>query len=240
MASDYTISTSSPLTFGVGETSKTISLTIDDDTSDEGNETIEIKLGSPSGADLAAIDTHVITIVDDDAPPPTNAVPAVGGLISCYKAEGNADDETGKQPGVLVGGATANAAGFVGNNGFSFDGVNDHVRLTGEGHLSGEMTIEAWIFPRDSSAANIGMPIVSAGDADSRMIFAVTGSDNSTGPYQLYVDSGTQRSYTSNATIHSQCMESCRVGIHRKRPGEPFMRMASSLAQSMLRFPAMT
>jgi len=64
---DYT-STTGTLTFGVGETSKTISVPILGDTTDEPNETFELNLSAPVNATLA--DSQATgTITDDDAAP---------------------------------------------------------------------------------------------------------------------------------------------------------------------------
>ena len=67
--SDYT-ATSGTLTFGNGETSKTISVPILQDGFYEGNEHFTVGLSSPTGgALLAAPGTSTVTIVDDDVPP---------------------------------------------------------------------------------------------------------------------------------------------------------------------------
>ncbi len=64
---DYT-STTGTLTFGIGETSKTISVPILGDTTDELNETFELNLSAPLNATLA--DSQATgTITDDDAAP---------------------------------------------------------------------------------------------------------------------------------------------------------------------------
>jgi hypothetical protein len=66
---DYTLTTSSPLSFAPGETTKNISLTINNDSLDENNETIVIDLGTPTNANLGTITTHTYTINDDDDEP---------------------------------------------------------------------------------------------------------------------------------------------------------------------------
>lgn len=64
---DYT-STSGILTFGPGETSKMISITITNDSSVEQNECFTIELRNPAGgATLGAISKAVATIVEDDS-----------------------------------------------------------------------------------------------------------------------------------------------------------------------------
>ncbi len=69
------------------------------------------------------------------------ATPA--GLISQYRAEGDANDSVGANKGTLVNGASF-AAGQVGQA-FSLDGVNDFVELGNDASLNpGQITVEAW------------------------------------------------------------------------------------------------
>jgi hypothetical protein len=71
------------------------------------------------------------------------------GLVGLWKAEGNANDATGNNHGVLLNGATF-AAGQVGQA-FSFDGIDDYVGNIGTAATfsfiqnTGIFTIEAWI-----------------------------------------------------------------------------------------------
>lgn len=84
---DYSVSTSSPLTFSPGDTSKTISITINNDTLDENDETIILDLGSPTNADLGTNTTHTYTINDNDDPPTVQF--ASGSSNSTNEATGN-------------------------------------------------------------------------------------------------------------------------------------------------------
>ena len=65
---DYTALASGTLTFAVGDTGKTIGVTVAGDTLDEDDETVVVKLGSPTNATLGTA-TGTGTITDDDAEP---------------------------------------------------------------------------------------------------------------------------------------------------------------------------
>ena len=66
--SDYT-GTSGTLTFSAGEKSKTVSISITNDSIDEDNEPLTVSLSDPSGATLGSTDEATVTIIDDDLPP---------------------------------------------------------------------------------------------------------------------------------------------------------------------------
>jgi hypothetical protein len=66
--SDYT-ARSGTLTFEPGQTSKTFTIPIANDTSDEPNETVSLTLTSPSNAALGTPSSATLTIIDDDGGP---------------------------------------------------------------------------------------------------------------------------------------------------------------------------
>ncbi|HLL76958.1 MAG TPA: LamG-like jellyroll fold domain-containing protein, partial [Pyrinomonadaceae bacterium] len=90
--------------------------------------------------------------------PPSN-------LVAWYPGDGNAFDIQGANHGTLQNGATF-AAGQVGQA-FSFDGVDDYVRINDAPVLdiTGDLTIDAWINPSGSFGG--GVTIVTKRDADN-------------------------------------------------------------------------
>ncbi|MDE0838477.1 MAG: hypothetical protein OSB41_05420, partial [Kiritimatiellae bacterium] len=52
-----------------GQTTTTTTFTVTQDTSDEFNETIEFTMSSVVGASIGSPSTHIVSIIDDDAPP---------------------------------------------------------------------------------------------------------------------------------------------------------------------------
>lgn len=83
---DYTLPGGS-LSFGVGDRTKNIALSINNDSIPENDETITLILRDPNGATLGANATYTYTIIDDDTPP---LVPSVGFAASTSVVAENA------------------------------------------------------------------------------------------------------------------------------------------------------
>jgi Domain of unknown function (DUF5667)/Calx-beta domain len=66
---DYTLKGNNTLVIPAGQTKGNISLSLVADNLDEPNETVEVTLGSPSGANLSSPSTQRITLIDDDPQP---------------------------------------------------------------------------------------------------------------------------------------------------------------------------
>ena len=62
---DYSI-TASPITIPAGSTTQNITITINDDTLDELDETVIVTMGTPTNADQGATTVHTATITDND------------------------------------------------------------------------------------------------------------------------------------------------------------------------------
>ena len=88
--------------------------------------------------------------------------PAPAGIIGWWTGNGDATDLIGGNNGTLEGGATATAAGMVGEA-FSFDGTNGYVQIPNAPALNPAIfTLEAWVrFSSLNSAGSGGSP---AGD----------------------------------------------------------------------------
>ncbi|MFC2166049.1 Calx-beta domain-containing protein, partial [Acidobacteriota bacterium] len=81
---DYTAPTS-PITIPAGNATWNISLTVNDDTLDEANETVVINLTGVTNATLGSTQTHTYTINDNDAPP----------VVGFSSATSNANENAG-------------------------------------------------------------------------------------------------------------------------------------------------
>ncbi len=72
---DYTLAAGT-LTFTPGQTSRTIDVTLNNDAFDEDEETVVVRLSSPSNAILGTPLRHALTILDDDPTPTVTLSPA--------------------------------------------------------------------------------------------------------------------------------------------------------------------
>ena len=76
------------------------------------------------------------------------ALAAPAGLVASYPFNGNADDGSGNGNHGAVVGATPTADRFgVANSAYSFDGVNDYIRIPDSAglNITGDFTVSAWI-----------------------------------------------------------------------------------------------
>lgn len=74
---DYTMGTTSPLSFAAGETAKSVSINVLQDALADPNETIVVTLASPVGYAVLGTDSvHTVTILDDEALPSITSSPS--------------------------------------------------------------------------------------------------------------------------------------------------------------------
>jgi hypothetical protein len=85
-----------------------------------------------------------------------SCTPAATGLIGWWPGDGNANDLTGANNGILQGGASAATVGFDGLA-FSFDGTNSYVQIPDALALRPtNFTIEAWVSFNSLDSAGLG------------------------------------------------------------------------------------
>ncbi|NER29804.1 MAG: hypothetical protein F6J89_19840, partial [Symploca sp. SIO1C4] len=131
------------VTFADGETSKTVEISVVDDSEVEGNETINLDLSNPTGGvTIGNSDSATLTIVDNDTPPPapgeTITLEAENLNLTNYRLESNSVASGGELITLLgsgsdTGTATAHFNGASGtyNVEITFFDEND-----GEGNLA--------------------------------------------------------------------------------------------------------
>lgn len=89
--SDFSFTTPTTVTFAAGQTSQTVSVTVNGDTQPEADETVVLALQNPgTGASIGGPATHTLTITNDDGPVPTVRFSAATGSI----LEGNSGTST--------------------------------------------------------------------------------------------------------------------------------------------------
>ncbi|MDC7717522.1 DUF4347 domain-containing protein, partial [Vogesella sp. DC21W] len=140
---DYTAA-SGTLTFAPGETSKTITLNVTGDTTQESNETVNVTLTSPSNGTLTDA-SAVGTILDDE-----NANPTISDVANQTINEGGAtsalavtigDSETAANSLTLAGSSSNTTLIPNGNIVISGSGANRTVTITPAANQTGSATI---------------------------------------------------------------------------------------------------
>ncbi|GAA3953579.1 endonuclease [Hymenobacter algoricola] len=103
--SDYLFSAQT-LTFAAGQTTQTVTITVNGDTTPEADETVQLNLlNASSGAAIGGPASHVLTITNDDGPAPTIAFASATGTIT----EGDAGTTTYTANVTLTGSAPSAA-----------------------------------------------------------------------------------------------------------------------------------
>jgi hypothetical protein len=160
--SDYTATTGT-LTFGVGETTKTVTIPLVADEVIEPNETFSVTLSGPTGgAILGATATATVTIVDDDQ---AGAVAFGGAAATVSEGVGTASlivqRSTGLANGLTVQYSTADGSAKAGS---------DYARTAG-----------TLTFAAGETTKTISVPILTDQDAEGDEMFTVTLANVSSG-----------------------------------------------------------
>ena len=144
---DYTTLPAGTLTFATGQTSKTIEVSVTNDTTDEPDETVRVTLSGPSNATLGSAATGVGTITDDDDPPTV-------GINSPSVTEGN-DGATDLDFTVSLSAASGKAVTVN----YALDGTDGGTATSGT----------------DYEALAAGTATIAAGDTSTTVTVKVTG-----------------------------------------------------------------
>ena len=123
--SDY-VATNGTLNFGIGENSKTISVTINGDIAVESNETFFVNLSNATSPAIITDSQGLGTITDDDAAPVIGAV-SIGDVIV---TEGNAGTQVATFVVTRTGGAAAFSVNYASANGSATAG-SDYGAVSG-------------------------------------------------------------------------------------------------------------
>ena len=143
---DYAAVTAGTLTFAAGDTSKTVTVAVTGDTVDEANETVVLRLSSPSKATLsggAATLDGTGTITDDDAAPT-----AVTLAVNPDSAAESADETAITVTASLVGSqrtedtaVTVSRTGGTATSGTDYEAISEFTVTIAAGESSGTATL---------------------------------------------------------------------------------------------------
>jgi hypothetical protein len=153
--SDYTAS-SGTVSFAAGQTSRTFTVPITDDTAVESNETFTVGLSSPSGATLGAVTSATVTITDNDTAP--------AGTVQFDKAAYTVDEDAGTVTVVVTRSST------VGNVSVNYAST----AATATAGADFTTTSGTLSFASGSATANIVVPIVNDSVGELKETFKLT------------------------------------------------------------------
>ena len=177
---DYTALSGGTLTFAAGDTSKTVTVTVRGDTTDEPNETVVVALSSPTNATVSSTaGTGTGTITDDD-----DAADGDPGAVAEFD-RGERRDQLGDrdgEPGPGVKSAADDHHGFRGSSGGGHGGgrtsaLSSNTTLTiaaGNTSSSGTVTVTAVDNTRDEANKSV---TVSGSATNSQRNHAAFGGD---------------------------------------------------------------
>ncbi len=179
--SDY-ILTAGTLTFAAGETSKTVTIPIVDDTVPEGTENFGFGLGETTGAALGTNRTALITIIDNDAP----------SSYAFSNANYNVNENAGTVTITVQRGGNTAIAGSV--NYATSDGTasaaSDYSTTTGTLNFAASETSKTFTVPivddtvgERNETVNLTLTSPVAGDLGTQNTATITIADNDPGSF---------------------------------------------------------
>ena len=134
---DYNAS-SDGIGFAAGETTKTISISVNPDAIDEPNETFSVVLSNPTGPGATIVDgTGIATIVDDDDPAPVVGDISIGDVIL---TEGTGGSSNATFTVTRSNGTAAFSVSFDTADGTATAGLDYNASSDGIGFAAGETT----------------------------------------------------------------------------------------------------
>lgn len=119
------------------------------------------------------------------------------GLVAYYPFKGNANDETGNGHNGTVSGASLTTDRFnVSNNAYSFDGINDYIKVLNSNVFNftgGDFSISVWMDLFQASS-DYNSTMVSKRDGvpgnTSGFIYCISGQLSSIGPQKVWFQTG--------------------------------------------------
>ncbi len=179
--SDYT-TTANILTFAAGETSKTVTIPIIDDTVPEATETFGFGLGETTGAQLGTNRTALITIIDNDAP----------STYDFSSANYNVNENAGTATITIQRGGNTTIAGSVNyatSNGTATAG-SDYTATTGTLSFAANETTKTFTVPivddtegERNETVNLALSSPVAGNLGNQKTAIITIADNDPGSF---------------------------------------------------------
>ena len=172
---DYTLSSSGSVTISNGNTYEDITLTPDDDATDEDDETAILTLSSGSGYTIGSPSSGTVTIADNDDPS------SYEDMIAFWAFEEGSgttaqDSTDNNHDGTLTNGAAFNADEKYGAYSIYLDGTDDYMNA-GTIDLGNQFTVSLWT------------KIPSSGINDLQTLVANTASGSTQNGMKIYVNS---------------------------------------------------
>ena len=136
--SDYTAIPTTTLTFQPNDATRTVTVSVNGDTTPELDEIFFVNLSNPTDATISGGQATGAILNDDCTPPPAN-------MVSWWTGDGHADDIYGGNSGTW-GGTAAYGIGEVGQA-FSFDGSNSVSVAHAANLMPTALTVDVWVYP---------------------------------------------------------------------------------------------